>query len=224
MNESNNLPHIIKTDDGSQTIVHPTFQEQYHSVKGAHSESMHIFVQLALRAWMVKHPAEKVRVLELGLGTGLNALLTYVEANASQTEMEYTSLELYPLTFEEAMALEYNPKDAFELIHGAAWGESVELSPYYLLCKRQEDFLEALLPEGYYNVVYFDAFSPETQPELWSEELLRKIYGAMASGGVLTTYCAKGVVRRLLQQVGFTVERMPGPPNGKREVLRATKI
>ncbi len=223
MESKNNQPYIIKTDDGSQTIVHPTFHEQYHSVKGARSESMHIFVQLALREWMKGHPAQKVRVLELGFGTGLNALLTCVEANEVHTHVEYSTLELYPLGIEEARSLEYMPKEVFEKVLAAEWGQQVGLSEWFTLCKRQEDFLLAPLNSGHFDVVYFDAFSPETQPELWGEELLQKIYVAMASGGVLTTYCAKGVVRRMLQQVGFVVERMPGPPNGKREVLRAWK-
>ncbi|WP_300813886.1 tRNA (5-methylaminomethyl-2-thiouridine)(34)-methyltransferase MnmD [uncultured Bacteroides sp.] len=233
---------IEQTDDGSATLFVPELDEHYHSVKGARTESQHVFIDMGLRASADPCP----RVLEIGFGTGLNALLTLEEAEKEHRKVHYTTVERYPLSLTEAEALPYNGHPLFKTLHTAPWDEDVVLTPWFTLHKMLADANEALeaeeqrtkneeppLPAGHssflpphpspYSVVYFDAFAPEKQPEMWSESLFRRLHHLMSPGGILTTYCAKGAVRRLLQAVGFRVERLPGPPGGKREILRAIK-
>lgn len=241
---------IETTEDGSATLYVPQLDEHYHSVKGARTESQHIFIDMGLKASAATAP----RVLEIGFGTGLNAQLTLEEAERTGRHIHYTGIELYPLTWDEIAPLHYTDHPMFEALHRAPWEEDVPLAPHFTLHKTEADagkFLEneerrikneecskrasclPATPQGdssffiphssCYNVVYFDAFAPEKQPEMWGENLFCSLYRCMAPGGVLTTYCAKGVVRRMLQSIGFLVERLPGPPGGKREILRARK-
>lgn len=209
---------IEQTEDGSATLYVPELDEHYHSVKGARTESQHIFIDMGLKASIASRP----RILEIGFGTGLNALLTLETAEREQRAVHYTGIELYPLSWEEVDALHYSRNPLFRTLHKAPWGEDVNITPHFTLRKIQGD-AHATIGNGSFDVVYFDAFAPEKQPEMWSEALFRSIYAALSDNGLLTTYCAKGAVRRLLQAVGFTVERLPGPPGGKREILRATK-
>lgn len=208
---------IERTEDGSATLFVPELNEHYHSVKGARTESQHIFIDMGLKASAAPRP----RVLEIGFGTGLNALLTLEAAEEEKRLVHYTGIELYPLSWEEADALKYSGNPLFKELHTSSWGKDVNITPYFTLHKIQGDATKWRMAD--FDVVYFDAFAPEKQPEMWSEELFRNIYAGMNANGILTTYCAKGVVRRLLQAVGFTVERLPGPPGGKREILRALK-
>lgn len=212
---------IELTEDGSATLFVPELNEHYHSVKGAYAESQHIFIAMGLCACTATAP----RVLEIGFGTGLNALLTCEEAERTQRTVHYTGIELYPLAWSEVKPLGYTDNPLFEQLHTAPWETDVRLTPRFALHKVQADATSVLPTLGIgFDVVYFDAFAPEKQPEMWSEQLFRALHATMSSGGILTTYCAKGVVRRLLQQIGFRVERLPGPPGGKREILRATKL
>ena len=214
------IPEV--TTDGSQTLYIPELDEHYHSVKGAVTESLHVYVGLGFEHALKKQDgARQLRVFEVGFGTGLNALLTLEAAVREGVDVSYTSAELYPLSWQEAQVMSYGDAMTFQRIHQQVWNEAVRVTDRFTLHKVQGDVLNIDIPEA--DVVYFDAFAPEKQPELWTVELFKKIYDAMAEGGVLTTYCAKGVVRRMLQEVGFTVERLQGPPGGKREVLRATK-
>lgn len=211
---------IETTADGSPTLYVPQLDEHYHSVKGARTESQHIFIEMGLKACLLPAP----RVLEVGFGTGLNALLTLEEAERSGRRVHYTGLEHYPLSWDEAEALHYSLRPEFRALHEAPWGQAVELSPAFVLRKLLLDVTRAdglELPGA--DVVYFDAFAPEKQPEMWAEPVFRRLFACLSAGGILTTYCAKGAVRRLLQAVGFAVERLPGPPGGKREMLRARK-
>ncbi|WP_320887688.1 tRNA (5-methylaminomethyl-2-thiouridine)(34)-methyltransferase MnmD [Bacteroides clarus] len=249
---------IERTEDGSATLFVPELNEHYHSVKGARTESQHIFIDMGLKASAAIRP----RVLEIGFGTGLNALLTLESAGQEKRAVHYTGIELYPLSWEEVDVLNYSDHPLFKELHTAPWDTDVNITPYFTLHKIQGDVNRVISGEGlgisverlgisverlgisdkspinhsslianplsltpnpYFDLVYFDAFAPEKQPEMWSEELFRNIYACMNANGILTTYCAKGVIRRLLQAVGFTVERLPGPPGGKREILRATK-
>ena len=226
---------IEQTADGSATLFVPELDEHYHSVKGARTESQHVFIDMGLKASAEPCP----RVLEIGFGTGLNALLTLEAAEKEHKKIHYTTVERYPLTLTEAEALPYNAHPLFGPLHTAPWGEDIALTPYFTLHKVAGDAYEVLGNEerrmkneewpadnedsSFYSVVYFDAFAPEKQPEMWSESLFRRLYHIMSPGGVLTTYCAKGAVRRLLQAVGFRTERLAGPPGGKREILRAVK-
>lgn len=210
---------IEQTEDGSATLFVPELNEHYHSVKGARTESLHIFIDMGLKAVSAAQP----HVLEIGFGTGLNALLTLEAAEADRRPIYYTGIELYPLSWEEVDVLKYSDNPLFKTLHSAPWGEDTAITPYFTLKKIQEDARKAVNTKHAFDVIYFDAFAPEKQPEMWDETLFRNLYASMNAGGVLTTYCAKGIVRRMLQSVGFKVERLPGPPGGKREILRASK-
>lgn len=212
------------TADGSNTLFVPELDEHYHSVKGALTESQHIFIQMGLN----HSQAESPHVLEIGFGTGLNAFLTLLEAEKQQRKVCFTSIERYPLKEDIVQKLGYpeiiapEKSEKFYALHAAPWNQSVEISPCFTLHKIEGDFTHFDF-QSHYDVVYFDAFAPEKQPEMWSQPLFDRLYQQMNPGGILTTYCAKGVVRRMLQAAGFTVERLPGPPGGKREILRANK-
>lgn len=216
---------IERTEDGSATLFVPELNEHYHSVKGARTESQHIFIDKGLEASVAARP----HILEIGFGTGLNALLTLEAAEKEKRCVLYTGIELYPLAWPEVDALKYSDHPLFGQLHRAVWEEDIPLTPYFTLRKVQADVETIdstrllMIHEAPFDVVYFDAFAPEKQPGMWKEEVFRNIHAAMSPGGVLTTYCAKGVVRRMLQAIGFGVERLPGPPGGKREILRARK-
>lgn len=219
---------VVATEDGSPTLYNATLGEHYHSVHGAVQESRHIFVEMGLRHRLGQARGEWLRVLEVGFGSGLNALLTLEVSQREGIRIDYTSLELYPL--DQAVysklrfPLDWHEADSYvQALHQAPWGKAqmLEGAEGFRLDKRQCR-AEQFEGEGGYDLIYFDAFSPETQPELWSEELFRRLYAQAREGAVLTTYCAKGEVRRRLGRAGWLVERLPGPP-GKREILRATK-
>ena len=202
---------IEKTEDGSATLFVPELNEHYHSVKGARTESQHIFIDMGLKASAATLP----HILET--------------AEKEKRPVHYTGIELYPLAWPEVDALKYSDNPLFEELHRAAWEEEVAITPYFTLRKVRADVetisIDSLLMinKSPFDVVYFDAFAPEKQPGMWEEKVFRNIHAAMSTDGVLTTYCAKGVVRRMLQAVGFKVERLPGPPGGKREILRGRK-
>ncbi len=220
---------ILKTSDGSQTFLVEGWDETYHSRHGAVQESYHVFIKSGLEHWLsLNSNASTIHILEMGLGTGLNAFITLLETENRGLKVRYTGIEAYPLAKEEYEALRYpeamNAKkhvEVFRRIHQSAWGKSTSLSPVFELHKRKERF-EDFTDTPQYHLVYFDAFGARAQPELWQQELFSPIYEALLPGGVWVTYAAKGSVRRSLQSVGFKVERLPGPP-GKREMLRATK-
>ncbi|MDR1258727.1 MAG: tRNA (5-methylaminomethyl-2-thiouridine)(34)-methyltransferase MnmD [Tannerellaceae bacterium] len=213
---------IQQTADGSHTLFVPGINERYHSVNGAIQESLHVFINAGLR-----HLArERVRILEIGFGTGLNALLSLLEADRTEKLwIEYHAAELYPLPVELAATLNYGEllcpgrKELFDALHTAPWDEYVRITPHFMLHKIEGDCNRCELP-GALDLVYFDAFAPDKQPEMWNQEIFDALYRLMAHGGVMTTYCAKGAVRRMMQKAGYSVERIPGP-HGKREMLRA---
>lgn len=214
--------HVRSTDDGSFTLFSEVYQECYHSSAGAVSESIHVFIDSGLNA--IKK--QNIKVFEVGFGTGLNALLSCLEGQKNNLFIDYSAIELYPVGQEilnelEATITLFSKRSVFHSLHDSAWNQRVELSPNFHLTKLHADLLTTKL-DGGYDLIYFDAFSPAVQPELWTEEVFEKIYSAMTDGGLLTTYCAKGAVRRALQKAGFTVERLPGRPP-KREMLRARK-
>ena len=220
-------PELHTTEDGSLTLYAPTFGEHYHSTHGAVQESEHIYLGLALRERMSswREGDAPLRLFEVGFGTGLNALLSWREAEERHIRLWYYSIEKFPITPEiyealhyEGLGQEHEVKDQLLRLHAAPWDEAVELSPFFTLHKLRGDLTTCAFPEGL-SVIYYDAFSPESQPELWAEELFQRLGKASCSGAILSTYCAKGEVRRRLQRSGFLVERLPGPP-GKREVLR----
>lgn len=213
------------TADGSPTLYVAHFDEHYHSVHGARQESMHVFINAGLMYWVEKGHTQ-ISILEVGLGTALNALLTIEAAQTLNLSIDYRALEAYPLSEEEINLLSFtdNPESQnwFRQIHHASWNQWNEISEQLSLFK-QKVFLEDFEPDSEkYDLIYFDAFAPSAQPELWSEEVFAKMYHALKPGGILVTYCAKGVVKRAMKAVGFSVQALPGPP-GKREMTRAVK-
>ncbi|PCJ98425.1 MAG: SAM-dependent methyltransferase [Flavobacteriaceae bacterium] len=216
---------IITTSDGSKTIQIEDWDEQYHSKHGAIQEAYHVFIKHGLSLFN-KQP---LSILEIGFGTGLNALITWKESVNFNLDIEYTGVEKYPVILEELEGLNYISelnattfKDGFNEMHQAPWDSTNVISDQFTLIKQKKDFLE-IDEEERYNLIYFDAFGARVQPELWTEVIFLKMYNALKENGILVTYSAKGSVRRAMQTVGFTVERLPGPP-GKREMLRARKV
>ena len=215
---------LEQTADGIFTLYVPELDEHYHSVKGALTESQHIFIDMGLKHSQATNPY----ILEIGLGTGLNCFLTYLTSKETGQAIHYTGIERFPLSEEVIDQLDYatligkGEKELYQAIHQAAWNKEVLLSPHFSLHKIEGDFTQYSFL-GKYDLIYFDAFAPEKQPEMWEQPLFDMLYELLNPGGILTTYCAKGVVRRMLQAAGFTVERLAGPPGGKREILRATK-
>ncbi len=215
---------IEKTADGSPTLYREDIDEHYHSVKGALAESQHVYVEEGWRkASKAFYP---VRVFEVGFGSGLNAALTASAAMEAKIPTEYYSVELHPLPKEttELISSEFESgiRETMKLVNQVPWEVSVEINPYFTLHKLESDLLAMTLPCDL-DAIYFDAFAPEKQPEMWSEAVFQKLFTAMHPEAILTTDCAKGAIRRMLQDIGFLTERLPGPPGGKREILRATK-
>lgn len=212
---------LIKTADGSYSFSINSGAETYHSRHGAIQESMHVFIESGLRALGQLEP---VRVFELGFGTGLNALLSLREAEAAQRKVEYTAVEAFPLTNDEAALLNYaaeHERTQFQRMHRLVDGHTA-ISDFFVLNRITGHFPAHPTETEAFNLIYYDAFGPNTQPDLWTADCLKRAYDLLAEGGALVTYCAKGQVRRDLQNAGFEVERLPGPP-GKREMLRAWK-
>jgi tRNA U34 5-methylaminomethyl-2-thiouridine-forming methyltransferase MnmC len=211
---------IQLTADGSHTLFVPAIDEHYHSINGAIQESYHVFIKTGLH----QLAKEKVRILEIGFGTGLNAFLTLLNTDIP---VEYYTVESDPLPFEMIRLLNYakiscpEKEELFLALHTAAWDTPVCINGMFTLYKIQGDSNTCALP-GNTDLVYFDAFAPDKQPEMWNREIFRRLYESMTEGGILTTYCAKGSVRRMMQEAGYSVERIPGPP-GKREMLRAVR-
>lgn len=215
---------IITTGDGSKTIQIEEWNEQYHSLHGAVQEAYHVFIDHGLRHLH----QQKLDILEIGFGTGLNALITFSEALNENKKITYCGVEKYPVSVGEVEELNYCQtlglkgfQDAFEQMHTCNWEKEVAIHKNFTLIKRQQDFLE-IDDQNAFDLVYFDAFGARVQPELWSVKIFKRMFEALRSKGVLVTYAAKGSVRRAMQEVGFLVERLPGPP-GKREMLRATR-
>lgn len=214
----------VRTEDGSMTLYVPGLGEHYHSVHGALRESMHIFIRAGLE---YLHQPETT-ILEAGFGTGLNACLVRRYAREHGCKVYYHTLEKYPLSAEEIAGLDYDRQfcpedgDIFSELHRTPWDTVCSIEPGFTLYKQRADFRD-FHPTRFYDLVFFDAFSPDVQPHLWTEESLRPFCEALRPGGILVTYCVKGIVKQALRRLGFALERLPGPP-GKREMLRATRI
>jgi len=214
---------IFITEDGSHSMFSEQHGVSYHSKYGAIQETQHVFINAALQHRL---PASSLSILDIGFGTGLNAYMTFLEAEKIKTSINYVGIEAYPIRKEEVDSLNYfsqlnQPKDSFLQFHSSPWNEKQTFSDYFIFEKKQMRF-EDLNFQNEFDIIYFDAFAPNAQPELWEENILQKMYDALNSNGVLTTYCAKGVVKRTFKKVGFEIEAIPGPP-GKREMTRAIK-
>lgn len=214
----------VITEDGSTTLFIPELNEHYHSIHGAVQESMHIFI---------REGYEQIRnfpacIFEAGFGTGLNAFLTFLVSEKEGRSIHYSAIEKYPLEEHLLRLLNYaektNPAKAevFKSIHDAPWDQDIRISNHFTLHKMKGDLREVRLHDAAYDLVYFDAFGPAVQPELWTEEIFRMIYQSMKEDSCLVTYSVKGSVTRTLKAAGFSLEKLPGPP-GKREMTRATK-
>lgn len=218
---------LITTEDGSHSLFIPHLNEHYHSTHGAIQESRHVYIDAGFRACL----NQKISVLEIGFGTGLNAYLTLLEATKKNVFVNYTTLEYYPLDIAMAKQLNYAQQlgeasnaHLFLELHKTEWNNPIEITPEFTLHKIETDFSN---PANFststrFDVIYFDAFAPEKQPEMWTQQIFDKLFTLCNPGAIITTYCAKGAVRRMMQAAGFIVERLPGPP-GKREILRGRK-
>lgn len=211
------LPSVELTDDGSQTLRHPFFGDTYHSTHGAVSESLHVFIRNGFDAC----PKESVRILEVGFGSGLNALLTLQQAEATGKRVEYTAIELYPVAAERLMTLGYADDAMFGAIHDAPWGIKTDVTPRFSLKKDEADLVSTTF-DTIFDIIYFDAFSHDTQPEMWGVEVFGKLYSHTIEGGALVTYSSKGVVKHALREAGYEVVRLKGAP-GKRHMVKAFK-
>lgn len=215
---------LVSTGDGTHTLKLRRADEHYHSTHGALQESQHVFI---LNGAALFQQEEHLRILEVGFGTGANALLTALWAEQVGMAVQYVGLEKYPLDGEIIRSLNYGQKlgdraqDTFSALHDSSWDLKQAITAFFELEKRKAD-VNTLIEEALFHLIYYDAFGPRTQPEMWVPEVFGRMLRALLPGGKLVTYCAKGQVRRDLQAVGFEVERLPGPP-GKREMLRATK-
>jgi tRNA U34 5-methylaminomethyl-2-thiouridine-forming methyltransferase MnmC len=218
---------IVQTADGSSILFLPDLHEHYHSIHGAIQESKHVFIH---EGFIKAAKADgRLSVLEVGLGTGLNCLLTHIYANLLGMQVHYTAIEPYPLLEEEYRKINHpallpgeGNSHIFSQIHECDAGVEVLLRPGFWLLKINQTFQEVILPPGQFNLVYFDAFGPQVQPELWGQDVFEKMATSMVTGGMLVTYSARGSVKRALKASGFTLEHPAGPP-GKRQMTRATK-
>jgi tRNA U34 5-methylaminomethyl-2-thiouridine-forming methyltransferase MnmC len=214
---------LIQTSDGSHTIYIPELDEHYHSIHGAIGESRHVFLGTGYRF----SGANPVRIFEAGFGTGLNALLTAIECGYDRRTVLYTAIEKYPLETGIINSLNHGSMvgnegiELYEKIHAAQWNCITEISHFFSLEKIEGDLIELEL-SGSYDLIYFDAFGPDKQPDMWSPGVFEKISSATAPEGIFVTYSAKGSVKRNLKACGFSVELLPGPP-GKRQIIRAIK-
>ena len=214
---------IFQTSDGSKSILSGKFGEAYHSRHGALQESLHVFISNGLKYKYLSD--KKIAILEMGFGTGLNAALTWEFAERNpDSNISYTGVEAYPVEFDLIKELAYDSLSScpdFNLLHTLAWNTELQISSNFSFTK-SNFFFEELNFKAAFDIIYFDAFAPGCQPELWGEEMMGKMYDALHTGGVLVTYCAKGSFKRALKSVGFRLEKLPGP-TGKREMTRATK-
>lgn len=227
LNSGTNNIDAILTEDGSYTLFNNKIGEHYHSIHGAIQESQHVFIKSGLA-----HCKEKeIHIFEIGFGTGLNAFLAYKYGKENNIRIHYTTIEAFPIDIQTAEKINYGltekEKKVFMSLHKDNWGRSLDIDENFSIEKINEDLSKFILRKTFQkkliNVIFFDAFSPEVQSDLWEKQVFEYLYNSLSLGGILTTYCAKGYVRRNLKEVGFEVERLAGPP-GKREILRAQKL
>ena len=214
------------SEDGSSTLLSKKYGVTYHSRHGALQESEHVFIQAGLEA--CQNDQEEIHVFEMGFGTGLNAYLSLLYALKNDIPIDYTTCELNPLPASLSRELNYpellnnQHKNLFHLLHDIEWDKKQKLHPDFSILKEAKSIQETDYHDCF-DVIFYDAFAPETQPELWNKEIMDKMYRSLKPGGILVTYCAKGEFKRTLKSIGFEVESIPGPP-GKREMTRARKL
>ena len=222
---------IITTEDGSHSLYREDLKETYHSFHGARQESMHVFIQMGLSYFLEKYyqddrlnTDQPIKVLEIGFGTGLNAYLAALFSRQHQVGIHFETLETIPLPADIYKELNYatgEDKELFEQLHDCEWGRYQNITDSFTLLKHNSP-LQTFSADKTFDVVFFDAFAPSKQPELWTKEVMELVYDLTAPKGVFTTYCAKGQLKRDLDDIGFTVTTLPGAP-GKKEMVRAEK-
>lgn len=221
---------VIETRDGSSSLLIPEMNETYHSTHGAITESEYVFLKMGLDHFLEIHPEQKeISILEIGFGTGLNAWLTAWAVEDLDVEIDFTSIEKFPLEKELVDQLNYKDKKGSERakklftdVHAAEWETSVKVSEQFALTKVQTDIFDFSPNHESFDLIYFDAFAPSKQPEMWTQEVLKKMFELLKPGGVFVTYCAQGQFKRDLKVVGFVTEELDGPP-GKKEMTRGIK-
>ncbi len=219
---------IVQTEDGSMSLFLPEMQEHYHSVHGAIQESLHVFISEGFEK--VASRSKLLSVLEVGLGTGLNCLLTAIQAKKHQLSVSYTALEPFPLIQEEYSLLNYHQMieeegvaSLINDIHVCEFETVHWLTPSFSFRKLRQTVQDVILPESSYNLIYYDAFGPQVEPDMWEPDIFQKMFACLKNEGVLVTYCARGSVKRTLKACGFVLEHPKGPP-GKREITRGGKV
>lgn len=217
---------IIVTEDNSKTLLIPSLNETYHSTKGALTESIHVFIKEGLSKI---NSTSTIQILEMGFGTGLNLLVTLDYVRNKNIGIDYSTIEKHPLDNSLIQALDYSKLyqnktiiDHYLYAHQAEWGIKIQLNDEFSFTKLHQDVQFVNLQDESYDLIYYDAFGPKIQPDLWKPTLLSKMYRCLRPQGMLVTYCAQGQFKRNLKEVSFHVESLPGPP-GKREMVRATK-
>ncbi|MCU0438857.1 MAG: tRNA (5-methylaminomethyl-2-thiouridine)(34)-methyltransferase MnmD [Raineya sp.] len=221
---------IFETKDGSKTLLNTALNETYHSRFGAIQESIHVFIEAGLNTYLKQFPDnESIHILEVGFGTGLNAILTLQAVLNTPYKVYYETLETYPLSLEQVEELNYIEQigdhllnDYFKKMHTCNWDEPVEIHPNFTICKKKQP-LETYHSEKDFHIIYFDAFAPNVQPELWTLEALQNSTQKLIENGIFVTYCAKGQLKRDLKSLHLQVESLSGPP-GKREMTRGIKV
>ncbi|GAB4032610.1 tRNA (5-methylaminomethyl-2-thiouridine)(34)-methyltransferase MnmC2 [Spirosoma jeollabukense] len=215
---------LMVTADGSHTAVNQALDKTYHSVHGAYQESQRVYIELGLLAAFEKFAHDELRVFEMGFGTGLNALLTAREALDHQCRVVYTTVDAFPLALDQARQLNYDElfsTSYLPKLHESPWQELITINPYFTLLKIETQLQELSIAD-HFHVIYYDAFAPTAQPELWEPEIFQQMADFLVPGGMLTTYCSKSYVQRNMRAAGLTVEKHSGPL-GKRDILRAIK-
>ncbi|MDR9399555.1 MAG: tRNA (5-methylaminomethyl-2-thiouridine)(34)-methyltransferase MnmD [Salibacter sp.] len=221
------MNEIVETKDGSHSLKSDKFNQTYHSVHGAIAESEHVFIEAGLN--FASKNKDELTIFEMGFGTGLNAFLTAVHGSDQKLKIHYETIEQFPVQTHQIEGLNYGEliekgqhAALFKAIHQTEWEKATPLNKYFTMLKKQCSLTDYRSEPDVVDIIYFDAFSPNAQPELWTVDIFRQMLSMLRKGGVLVTYCCKGVVRRAMQEAGFEVEKLAGPP-GKREMIRATK-
>ncbi|MEO6883887.1 MAG: tRNA (5-methylaminomethyl-2-thiouridine)(34)-methyltransferase MnmD [Bacteroidia bacterium] len=217
---------LFETEDGSHSIFVPALNERYHSFHGAIAEAKHVYIQNGLDYF---EDEKQLKILEIGFGTGLNAYLTLLNSKSKNQEIHYTSLEPFPLeekiytqlNYPEILVKTDAEKLFFQILHSSEWNNPQKITTGFTLLKLNKSVMDFETSEKF-NLIYFDAFAPEIQPEMWTKEVFEKLFLYMTPSAALLTYCAKGSVKRTLKEVGFNVENLSGPA-GKREMTRSYK-
>lgn len=222
--------NVIVTKDGSHSVEIPEMQVSYHSVHGAIQESLHVYISAGLQYWLTQHTGSSgCSIFEMGFGTGLNALLTLMATENLPHKILYESVEAWPLEPAITGQLNYcnslqrpDLKSLFKLLHQCEWNKAISITNNFTIEKANTSLIN-FSTHQLFDIIYYDAFAPRAQPELWTESIFQQLFNLLTPGGILVTYCSKGSVRRAMQAAGFTVEKLPGPL-GKREMLRAVRL